>query len=43
VVHATHYPWINYMELSLKLLNEVTWHDFTPKDLVKRDLNVRAY
>lgn len=33
-----HYPWIHYKELSLKLMNEVMWHDFTPRDLVKEKL-----
>ncbi|MEM4488930.1 MAG: hypothetical protein QXK88_09100 [Desulfurococcaceae archaeon] len=33
-----HYPWIRHKELSLKLINEVTWQDFTPKDLVKEAL-----
>lgn len=33
-----HYPWIGYRDLSLKLLNEVTWHDFTPKDLVREGI-----
>lgn len=33
-----HYPWVKHMDLSLKLLKEVTWYEFTPEHLVEKGI-----